>query len=264
MKKQFDFFFKIVSSPNFNLKDYYKNDKTLLKLHKQFEKELTNKFTMKGGVGIYEEYDPVHLQDNIVDNRHKTGKISGPGPGGDTHEYCSKLAHHLQHQKRDIIYDKHNGNLILLPTYIDGTTGKKFFKEDFRRLNDENNCHIPANLIDEFVDPDEKTKFPSVESGLQGAHTYNSYDDLHGLIFHDGSEFSHEEQQSYRAKRQPKINDDQYARGQQNHDSYQEYKAKYPTTYNIGGPATTTSATTTSATTTPATKAAQQDALFEY
>lgn len=53
MNKQFNIFFKIASSPNFNLKDYYKNDKTLLKLHKQFEKALTHKFTMKGGTPLY-------------------------------------------------------------------------------------------------------------------------------------------------------------------------------------------------------------------
>jgi len=261
MKKQFDFFFKIVSSPNFNLKDYYKNDKTLLKLHKQFEKELTNKFTMKGG--IYGDYNPELVQQS-VDGRHATGEISGPGGprGPNTHEYCSKLIHHLNDQKRDIIYDNHNNKLILLPTYIDGTTGKKFYKKDFKRLNDENHCHIPEASIDGFVDPDEKTSLPSVESGLLGAHTYDTWDQLHGLIFHDDTEFSPEFQRNYRAQRQQKITDEQNDRGKLNHDLYKEYKEKYPN-YNIGGPVTTTP-TTTSATTTPATKAAQPEIIFEY
>jgi hypothetical protein len=254
MKKQFDFFFKIASSPNFNLKDYYKNDKTLLKLHKQFEKELTNKFTMKGGV--YEEYNPVLLQ-QIVDNA--SGQISGPG-GTNAHEYCNKLEHHLRDQIRDIIYDNHTHKLILLPTYIDGTTGKKFYKEDFKRLKKDNSCNnIPDDLIEGFVDPDTKTTLPSEQSGLLAAHTYGSMDELHGLIFHGDSDFTPEEQQRYRENRQQNINEAQYARGKTNHDLYKSYKAKYPD-HNKGGPATTT----TPATTTPATKAAQQEPIFEY
>jgi hypothetical protein len=260
MKKQFDFFFKIASSPNFNLKDYYKNDKTLLKLHKQFEKELTNKFTMKGGV--YEAYNPVHLQE-IVDGRHASGEISGPG-GTNTQEYCDKLKYHLTDQKRDIIYDKYNDNkLILLPTYIDGTTGKKFYKEDFRRLNKENSCHIPEDLIDGFVDPNTKTTLPSAQSELLKAHQYGSIDELHGLIFHDNSDFTQDEQQSYKVNRQQDINEAQYARGQTNHDLYKKYKAENPN-HNKGGPVSTTTPATTPATTTPATKAAQQDIIFEY
>jgi len=262
MKKQFDFFFKIVSSPNFNLKDYYKNDKTLLKLHKQFEKELTNKFTMKGG--IYGEYNPVLVQESVDSGKaNPNAKISGPGPGGpNRQEYCSKLTHYLYDQKRDIIYDNHNGKLILLPTYIDGTTGKKFYKKDFKRLSDENNCHIPEALINGFVDPNEKTELPSKESGLRDAHIYNSLDQLHGLIFHDDSDFTLKEQQDYRAKRQQDINDEQRAKGQSNHEAYKQYKLDNPT-YNERGPATTTLATATPATATPATKAAQPD-LFEY
>jgi hypothetical protein len=258
MKKQFDFFFKIASSPNFNLKDYYKNDKTLLKLHKQFEKELTNKFTMKGGV--YEEYNPVLLQ-QIVDNA--TGEISGPG-GTNAQEYCEKLKYHLYDQKRDIIYDRHNDNkLILLPTYIDGTTGKKFYKKDFRKLNEENQCNIPDDLIEGFVDPDTKTNLPSAQSGLLAAHQYNSMDELHGLIFHGDSAFTSAEQEHYKANRQQNINEAQYARGKLNHDEYKRYKAQYPDHYK-GGPATTTTPATTPATTTPATKAAQQESIFEY
>jgi len=263
MKKQFDFFFKIVSSPNFNLKDYYKNDKTLLKLHKQFEKELTNKFTMKGG--IYGDYNPELVQQSVDRNRnHETGQISGPGPGGNTDEYCNKLEKILHDQIRDIIYDKHDNNkLILLPTYVDGTTGKKFYKKDFKRLNIDNNCRITDNLIDEFVDPDRKTHLPSVESGLQGAHTYDSWDQLHGLIFHDDTEFSPEFQRNYRAKRQQDINDDQNAKGKTNYDLYKKYKADNPD-HNKGGPATTTPVITTPATATPATKAAQEEIIFEY
>jgi hypothetical protein len=262
MKKQFDFFFKIVSSPNFNLKDYYKNDKTLLKLHKQFEKELTNKFTMKGG-SIYGEYNPVHLQE-IVNNRHANPNIKITGPGGtNTEEYCSKLRHHLKDQKRDIIYDKYDDNkLILLPTYIDGATGKKFYKEDFIRLNNENNCSISDELINDFVDPNTPTNMPSAASGLQDAHIYGNINDLHGLIFHDGSKFTPKEQQDYIAKRQQNINDEQRARGKSNHYLYQKYRDSTPG-YNEGGPATTP-ATTTTATTTPATKTAQEDIIFEY
>ena len=260
MNKQFNIFFKIASIPNFNLKDYYKNDKTLLKLHKQFEKALTNKFTMKGGV--YEAYNPVLLQ-NIVDSRHgKSEEISGPG-GANTHEYCKKLEHHLNDQQKNIIYDKHNNQLILLPTYIDGTTGKKFSKKDFIRLNKENDCNISDELIDGFVDPDERTSFPSAESGLQEAHKYGSMDELHGLIFHDNSDFTREQQQHYMANRQQDINEEQRARGQSNHDLYQHYKAT-TLNYNKGGPASTTTPATTPATTTPATKEVQKDTIFEY